>query len=399
MRIPCSSCGRATVVTADSGEVDFDCPHCGKRNHVRLIAAAPERSGVQPPVNRPTRPFTPAPSRTGAYKKVLVSLMVLGALAALIHPGTFATFNATTQSPNNITSGTLLLDSNYNNADCISSSTGTISATNSNTTCTAVLTIPAGTTSVVSVPIKLKNIGNINASQLLVGATSTSCAATSGAGVATYNLSNSTTLTTALTNGQTGIISLAVTALPIAVTSGNSIRLTNGSSTQTVTASANAAVNATSISVNSFTANAAYAVGSEVVDTTTWTSTTYGGNTANNLCQSTELMAAETNSSFTATSGYGCMWGNNVNGTITGCTLDSSHLADSSTTTQSYTFNCTYNNASGLCSTPSVAHQAATGLNAGATRYFLFAAQISAPPDNSYQGLTTSFNLTFELIQ
>lgn len=398
MRIPCSSCGRVADIPAASGEVEFDCPSCGKRNQVRLIAAAPEQAAFRPPAPRPTRPFTPAPSRTGAYKKVLVSLMVLGALAALIHPGTFATFNATTQSPNNITSGTLLLDSNYNNADCISSSTGTISVTNSNTTCTAVITIPAGTTSVVSVPVKLKNIGNISASQLLVGATSTACGATTGAGVAAYNLSNSTTLTTALTNGQTGITSLAVTALPKAVTSGDPIRLNNGTTTFTATASANAAVNAIAISVNSFTSNAAYAIGAEVVDTT-WTSTTYSGNTGNNLCYSTEMLAAETNSAFTATSGYGCMWGNTANGLITGCSLDSTHLVDSSTITQSYVQECAYNNGAGICASPAGSHQAASGLTAGATRYFLFAAQISAPPDNSYQGLTTSFNLTFQLIQ
>ena len=398
MRIPCSNCGRVTTVSATSGDVEFDCQHCGNRNQVRLIAAASERPAARPANVLPARVPVQAGSRTGAYKKVLVSLMLLGALAALIHPGTFATFNATTQSSSSVTSGTLLLDNNYNNADCISSSTGTISTTNSNTTCTALITIPAGTTSAVSVPLKLKNIGNINASQLLVGATSTACAATTGAGSATYNLSNSTTLTSALSSG-TAYGTLSFTALPKAIASGDTIRTNNGTTTQNWTATAAAAVNATSVTVTSQTANANYAVGAEVVDTTAWTSTTYTGNTANNLCQSTELMVAETNSSFNATSGYGCMWGTNVNGTITGCNLDSTHLVDSSTATQSYVQNCAYNNASGLCSTPSVAHQAATGLTAGATRYFLFVAQIGAPPDNSYQGLSTTFNLTFELIQ
>lgn len=73
-----------------------------------------------------------------------------------------------------------------------------------------------------------------------------------------------TQFTTGLTNGQTGITSLAVQALTVPVTSGQSLVIGTGATTQTVTASANAAVGATSISVNSFTANAAYASGTPV---------------------------------------------------------------------------------------------------------------------------------------
>ena len=76
----------------------------------------------------------------------------------------------------------------------------------------------------------------------------------------------STTLTTALTNGQTGITSLAVASLPAAIPSGTSLVIGyGGGTTQTVTTSAAAASGATSISVTSFTANAAYAVGTAVV--------------------------------------------------------------------------------------------------------------------------------------
>lgn len=73
-----------------------------------------------------------------------------------------------------------------------------------------------------------------------------------------------TQLTTGLTNGQTGITSLAVQALPEAIASGTSLTIGSGGTTQTVTTSANAAANATTISVTSFTANAAYATGTSV---------------------------------------------------------------------------------------------------------------------------------------
>lgn len=80
------------------------------------------------------------------------------------------------------------------------------------------------------------------------------------------NNSGSTTLTTALTNGQTAVTSLAVAALPAAIQSGTTIQLGYGTGqTQNVVTSALAAQGATSISVTSFTSNAAYAIGTTVV--------------------------------------------------------------------------------------------------------------------------------------
>lgn len=72
------------------------------------------------------------------------------------------------------------------------------------------------------------------------------------------------TLTTALTNGQTAITSLAVTALTTAIASGANVYLVSGGNTQTVVASSAAAVGATTIAVNSFTSNAAYPIGTAV---------------------------------------------------------------------------------------------------------------------------------------
>lgn len=76
----------------------------------------------------------------------------------------------------------------------------------------------------------------------------------------------STTLTTALTNGQTGVTSLAVAALPAQIPSGTTLTIGYGTGqTQNVTTSAVANSGATSITVTSFTSNAAYAIGTAVV--------------------------------------------------------------------------------------------------------------------------------------
>lgn len=89
------------------------------------------------------------------------------------------------------------------------------------------------------------------------------------------NNDGSTTLTTALTNGQSGVTSLAVAAIPAAIpatypspANGSNTQLMIGfgtGQTQTVTVSGAASQNATSVSVSSFTSNAAYAIGTAVV--------------------------------------------------------------------------------------------------------------------------------------
>lgn len=80
------------------------------------------------------------------------------------------------------------------------------------------------------------------------------------------NNDGSTTLTTALTNGQTGVTSLAVSATPAAIPSGTVLQLGYGTGqTQNVTTSGSTAQGATSITVTSFTSNAAYGIGTAVV--------------------------------------------------------------------------------------------------------------------------------------
>jgi len=89
------------------------------------------------------------------------------------------------------------------------------------------------------------------------------------------NNSGSTTLTTALTNGQTAVTSLAVAAIPAAIPldypapiSSTVTQLTVGYGTgQTQTVSMNGAASqaATSLTTVSYTSNAAYAIGTNVV--------------------------------------------------------------------------------------------------------------------------------------
>lgn len=77
----------------------------------------------------------------------------------------------------------------------------------------------------------------------------------------------STTLTTALAANATGVVSIAVAALPAAIASGTTITLGYGGvDPQNVTTSAAAVSGATSVSVTSFTVNSTgFAVGANVV--------------------------------------------------------------------------------------------------------------------------------------
>lgn len=115
------------------------------------------------------------------------------------------------------------------------------------------------------------------------------------------NNDGSTTLTTALTNGQTGVVSLAVAAVPAAIPSGTSVQLGFGTGqTQTVTTSGVTAQNATSITVTSFTANAAYAIGTNVVPLPGITDNPTNGNlTANATSPLSQYSGVITSGGFT----------------------------------------------------------------------------------------------------
>lgn len=158
--------------------------------------------------------------------------------------------------------------------------------------------------------------------------------------IAVSATSGSTTLTTALTNGQTGITSLAVASLPAAIASGTSLTVGYGTGqTQTVVTSALASAGATSITVTSYTSNAAYAIGTNVVPVATTsdnpssvTGAQYSGALAAGAFtfsgtgnQNRQVVISYTfnGGSFTAGS-YTDAWTTNANPIVTGSTA--SHL-------------------------------------------------------------------------
>jgi len=127
-------------------------------------------------------------------KKILISMLVLGALAA-VGGGTYASFNAVTTNPGNtFQTGTILLanDKNHTNANGTSCfSYGTLTAgefTNGNSNACSTLVTVASTkpsATVTTVVLDLKNVGSLNGT---LGMTTT-CASTDTGPVASGNRS------------------------------------------------------------------------------------------------------------------------------------------------------------------------------------------------------------------
>jgi len=128
-------------------------------------------------------------------KKILITMLVLGALAA-VGGGTYASFNAVTTNPGNtFQTGTILLanDKNHTNANgtsCFSYGTltaGEFTNGNNNASCSTLVTVastkPSAT--VTTVVLDLKNVGSLNGT---LGMTTT-CASTDTGPVASGNRS------------------------------------------------------------------------------------------------------------------------------------------------------------------------------------------------------------------
>jgi hypothetical protein len=88
-----------------------------------------------------------------------------------------------------------------------------------------------------------------------------------------YASSGSTTLTAALTSGNT-YTSISVNPTPFSCQSGDQILITDGITTQALTCNGGFSVNATTILVNSFVASTNYIVGDIAQKNTAWTSLT-----------------------------------------------------------------------------------------------------------------------------
>lgn len=240
-------------------------------------------------------------------KKYLKLLMVIGLIAlAAGGAGTFASFSAqTTNEKNTFATGSLLLgnETNKSGTFCMSDK----GAGNANENCSAFVTVDTQEPgSSASGTVTVKNEGTLDASKLTLYAPGEEdckdtqvaeletlnpvtgsplckavlmyvqettggnnyCWAGSGVGTAQCTAPISVTLSEGLSTGGE-ITSLPVNALNGNVASGDSISVTSGSKKQTFTASANAYIGATSISVSKVTPNFAYPETSTVTDTTT----------------------------------------------------------------------------------------------------------------------------------
>ena len=156
-------------------------------------------------------------------RRIWYGLLGVGLLALATGGGTFASFSAETDNPNNtFATGSLLLSNQVQSGTVCFSYNG---SSNVNSSCDVV----------------------INSTGHKPGESSTSLGS----------------LTSALVSGTT-YTSLAVPALPTAVPQGAVLILNVGTTSQLVTTSAAAAQNATSISVVAFTANAAYSTSTTV---------------------------------------------------------------------------------------------------------------------------------------
>jgi len=113
-------------------------------------------------------------------KRLLVGMLIVGAISAATAAGTFATFNASTSNNGTVTSGTLLLGNTANGGtECISTAdTGaanTITAGNSNA-CSVLFSGTLNPTGSTTSFLTLKNEGNFNAATSSV--TVSACAST-----------------------------------------------------------------------------------------------------------------------------------------------------------------------------------------------------------------------------
>lgn len=218
---------------------------------------------------------TPARARNRTLHKLLVTTIVMATIGTLAS-GTLATFNAQTgNQSNSFATGSLVLGNQPTGYVQLSSTVLSGTSLASIPVYRLGAPIPAGVTVTIS-----DNATPTAHTQTLTVASNVTPGATtipiSSAPLAAQNYQQTTatvaypvyyaavTTTTALTNGQTGITALAVNATQNQIPSGTSLTLSNGVASQVLTLSASAQSGATSLTVTSFTATAAYPIGSQV---------------------------------------------------------------------------------------------------------------------------------------
>ena len=106
--------------------------------------------------------------RLGLRHQVLISLLLVGTVAALVGSGSFATFNAATRNAPSITTGVLVLGDKVNaGSECFSAGGAGVSPANTSA-CTGVWTLTTGMPGTAIAPLRMtvRNGGSIAASQL-----------------------------------------------------------------------------------------------------------------------------------------------------------------------------------------------------------------------------------------
>jgi len=397
MRVPCSRCGQLNDVER-AAEVNFRCAACDSNNTVRILAissGAPAlaREAIPQPRRR-TASHTSHPAaspvqkasgeRTGAMgraKQVLVGLMVLAVVGTFVRGGgTFATFNASTSNPSNITTGVLLLGDKVANgssvAECFSSG-ATISAANT-AACTSVWNVagPNKPNDAFIAHLAIRNPGNLNASILqlyaAVGACDTAPGyldAVSGTTFKGATQASATALTAASIIGATSLVVASSAGFVV----GGVIQVDTLANLEQLTISA--IPDGTHLTVNAATKGHANGVAVN----------------GSGLCRVAQLVVAKTDGSYenATAANTTCLYGNaavfGAPMTVAGnkCSYDTVHnLRD---------FNDNY--AVGGSSPGPLSM--AGGIAAGATQNYIIAINFPNGSDNGYQGLGSALNFTW----
>ena len=203
MRIPCGRCGQLNELASgnDRSAPTVRCTGCGATFSIGQ-ASRPRVSARPTGATHGAPNFLLGSGKTSNWKKALISLLVVGAFGAVVHPGgTFATFSASVTNPATITTGTIVLSSqNPTSGTCLSVGAGTtINSSNSFNCATSFLAIPQSALiptvfSTTNLPIynginvlTLTNAGSINANTVQLYAAG-NCSAV--AGIGTYKGAN-----------------------------------------------------------------------------------------------------------------------------------------------------------------------------------------------------------------
>ena len=312
-------------------------------------------------------------------KRYLMLLAAVGLIAvAAGGSGTFATFSAETANNGNyFATGTLFLHATSGGTTCTSeAATNNVNITNVGGGCNAIFSVDLTSgTGTQYAALTLKNAGSVPADGINFYSPAPGCQSAA-------KLLQNTTLSSDVTVAGGAITALPVNALTYGLQSGVTVTLDDGTNTDTFTTSAAVPAGATSIPVASHTPAFDFAA---ATPTNVKSAPSFG---SGNLCTGLQVAIVETTSTPLFANAVKCAFGN-----VSGNT-------------------CSFNTTPNLSTLPSTATalnllsgggtgNAALGLDAGGTRYFVIAVQ---PPsvgglDNTYQNKKATFDLRWQINQ